>query len=411
MRRHLAKFLMRLLKEIIDYPEAITAYNLELEYFKALGRKDDLVSQKQSKGGLAFLAYLGSYLRLRSFWLAWSKAGAIEASTRLNIAVDKVPRTNNHLESFNCRIKNKYFEAYSHAGRLPRLDLWVLIITTKIMPGFFQELRDRKDRRAYYAEMRRAPACRPCLPEPAAPTGPQLISPDSSSTSFDIASEDQNLFDEMIDDDSFDSDASDISSPNEEVFEDVDHDQAFSLLVDADGEGCSVVLEKAAAEDEKEDSMLWDNAVNESVIMHDIGDLRTSPIDSSMFSMSSSLCPPSPLFHLPTSPAKPENRPASPASTSLANAQATVMQEVLIAQDNLGSTLRRLRMLRVDDEILLQYTPPSLHTYVFGGVPNPAPITIPTAPASTDVENTRTGALIQLVAQKKEQCKPSYGIR
>jgi hypothetical protein len=116
MRRRLAKFLMRLLKEIIDYPNAISAYNSEVEYFKALGKKQDSISRKQSKGGLAFLAYLSIYLHVCSMWLAWSKAGAIEASKCLEKPLEDIPRTNNHLESFNGRIKNKYFEGYTHAG-------------------------------------------------------------------------------------------------------------------------------------------------------------------------------------------------------------------------------------------------------------------------------------------------------
>ena len=68
IRSHLGKFLMRLLKEITDYNEAINAYNIELQYFKALGTgRTDALSKKASKGGLAFLAYLKTYLNIRGF--------------------------------------------------------------------------------------------------------------------------------------------------------------------------------------------------------------------------------------------------------------------------------------------------------------------------------------------------------
>lgn len=77
-------------------------------------------------------------------WLAWSKAGVTEASKCLDKHLDNIPQTNNHLKSFNCQIKNKHFEGYSHAGWLPHLNFWVLIISPKVMPGFFQELHDWK---------------------------------------------------------------------------------------------------------------------------------------------------------------------------------------------------------------------------------------------------------------------------
>lgn len=71
MQWHLAKFLMWLLKEITDYSDAISAYNSELRYFKDLGKKHDKISQKQSKGGLAFLIYLGGYLHVAGMVKSW----------------------------------------------------------------------------------------------------------------------------------------------------------------------------------------------------------------------------------------------------------------------------------------------------------------------------------------------------
>jgi hypothetical protein len=82
------------------------------------------------------------------------------------------------------------------------------------------------------------------------------------------------------------------------------------------------------------------------------------------------------------------------------------MQGMLIAQDNLGEALRRLCMLKVDDRILLPFTPPSLQSQVFGGVPDPVPIT---EMFSDDV--LQDDKLLPLIPQKKEQWKTSYGIR
>ena len=121
---------MQLLKEITTYPEAITAYNNQITFFKQLGCKDDRISKLQSKAVLSFLHYLNSYLRIQSLWLAWSMGGIIEAASHLKIPVDDIPHTNNHLESFNGHIKLKYFDMYMHSRWLPHIDLWVLLVIT-----------------------------------------------------------------------------------------------------------------------------------------------------------------------------------------------------------------------------------------------------------------------------------------
>ncbi|KAJ7136679.1 hypothetical protein C8R44DRAFT_608573, partial [Mycena epipterygia] len=154
IRRWLGKFLMRLLKEIIVYEEAITAYNSELAYFKDLAKKRDNISKLKSKGGMAFLTYLQSYLRLRSFWESWSLAGAHEAAKRMGIPVSKVARTTNHLESFNGRLKGKYFAHHMRSGRLPRVDHWVLILITEALPTFFAEWTEKRRHDIYYDQMR-----------------------------------------------------------------------------------------------------------------------------------------------------------------------------------------------------------------------------------------------------------------
>ncbi|KAM6503401.1 hypothetical protein JOM56_000344 [Amanita muscaria] len=409
MRRRLAKFLMKILKEITEYSDAISAYNSEVEYFKALGKKPDMISQKQSKGGLAFLAYLSSYLHVRSMWLAWSKSGVIEASKRLGKHVEDIPRTNNHLESFNGRIKNKYFEGYTHAGRLPRLDLWVLVIITNVMPGFFQELRDREAQRKYYAQMRQLPSrhCSPPREPTTPPNSPSLLSPDrSATTSFEISCEEAEMLDEMIDDDNFDSD----DGGNAEKLDSLDgndSNQGFSLQIDADGVGCSVVVTEMALDDDEthDNSMVWDNNISQSDILRSLNEFLSSPFH---FTPSQSNRPPSPLS-LHDSSQEQNKPPMSPASTALMTAQATAMQDMLVAQDNLGQTLKRLRMLKIDDDIVSRYTPMSLHSEIFGSIADPA--SIGHTPVKIDVEHSCAGPLLPLVPQKKEKRKTSYGIR
>jgi hypothetical protein len=158
VRRTIAKFLAVLLKDITKFEDAIAHYNKHLDYFTKLGEQTDTISKKKSQGGLAFLSYFQSYLRLREFWVAWSPAGVLEASRILHVEPDQVPRTTNHLESFNSRIKHRYFGAYQHSGRLPRIDVWIVILITKVIPAFFQELEVKEAKAEYFRAMQLAPS-------------------------------------------------------------------------------------------------------------------------------------------------------------------------------------------------------------------------------------------------------------
>ncbi|KAG1765865.1 hypothetical protein EV702DRAFT_981232, partial [Suillus placidus] len=146
---------MRLLKDITEYEEAVHAYNEELAFFQGLGRQNDDISRKQSKAGLAFLAYLFDYLKLHSFWLSWSPGGVLIAAEHLGVPVQEVILTNNHLESFNCRLKKKFFAHYMHSGWLPRVDYWVLLMITHVIPNFLTAREDQQKLTDYYRNMRR----------------------------------------------------------------------------------------------------------------------------------------------------------------------------------------------------------------------------------------------------------------
>lgn len=128
----LAEFLCKLLKDMSKFEDVVALYNDHLAQFQALGWKPDLVSQKMSQGGLAFMLYLHNYLKLQDLWCAWSPAGFNETSRLLGVANDFLPHTTNHLESFNHHIKSKYFALYQHSGRLPCIDVWVIVLITKV---------------------------------------------------------------------------------------------------------------------------------------------------------------------------------------------------------------------------------------------------------------------------------------
>ncbi|PBK84305.1 hypothetical protein ARMGADRAFT_1037233 [Armillaria gallica] len=154
VRLQIALALMKLLKEVDEYDEAKKIYQDKRHYFAKLSKKHDRISKLQGKAGTAFLDYFDSYNSLQSYWKSWSPAGAKEAAILLDIPVNQVTRTTNLLESFNGRIKGKYFAPYMHGGRLPRVDMWILLIITQVMPDFFCELADKKANHDYITSLR-----------------------------------------------------------------------------------------------------------------------------------------------------------------------------------------------------------------------------------------------------------------
>ncbi|KAH6906213.1 hypothetical protein BKA70DRAFT_1430146 [Coprinopsis sp. MPI-PUGE-AT-0042] len=147
----LGQLCMRLLKEIDDHPAALAAYDETVSSLKQLGRRRRAGGnwKAQSKAGLAFMAYLESYIKHPDYWKSWSPAGAKEAAELLDIPLHLIARTTNHLESFNSRIKLKYFLPYMHNGRLPRIDYWILILITEVLPDFFDEWADNRGQLAH----------------------------------------------------------------------------------------------------------------------------------------------------------------------------------------------------------------------------------------------------------------------
>ncbi|KAF9457223.1 hypothetical protein BDZ94DRAFT_1342331 [Collybia nuda] len=163
IRSRLDRFLMRLLKDISKYEDALAAHNTELTYFKGLSNSTDATQKKQGQGGLAFLTYLQSYLKVHDFWHSWSVAGAMEAAKRMNVPLSRIARTTNHLESFNGRLKGKYFAPYLHSGRLPRIDFWIHILVTEALPAFFLEWVEQRELKEYMGFMRNVAPQRPLV--------------------------------------------------------------------------------------------------------------------------------------------------------------------------------------------------------------------------------------------------------
>lgn len=203
VRKRLGKLLRQLLREITNYGQAIRTYNGEVLFYQHLRRTSPTIelSQKQAQGALSFLTYLRDYLKEESFWRSWSAASGIEAATRLNIPISSVIRTTNHLESFNGRLKHKYFAAYQKSGRLPRIDVYVLTLVKNVIPYLFEEHEEKDSQAVYRASLNTAHGPRPAkrigAPESAAsttqPTAPhdnQLRAGDAPQLNLDYLEDD-----------------------------------------------------------------------------------------------------------------------------------------------------------------------------------------------------------------------------
>ncbi|TBU22414.1 hypothetical protein BD311DRAFT_743004 [Dichomitus squalens] len=137
VRTRLARFCMRLLREIIDYSNAQAAFKEEEAFFRALHSRRAGSEKKRGAAEIEFLKYLSSFLATEEYWKQWSRAGVLDAAATLGVTPEEVPRTTNHLESHNNHLKGDYFADHTHGGRLPRLDIWIIVLVTAVIPDFF----------------------------------------------------------------------------------------------------------------------------------------------------------------------------------------------------------------------------------------------------------------------------------
>jgi hypothetical protein len=101
-------------------------------------------AQAAAKSGLAFLAYMQSTWMPESLWQAWSQKGRFVAATLLNIPMEGVLPTTNHLESFNCLLKRKYIHRWKRAGARLRFDFLINIFATRILPEVYAARRSQQ---------------------------------------------------------------------------------------------------------------------------------------------------------------------------------------------------------------------------------------------------------------------------
>ncbi|CAG8729681.1 7412_t:CDS:10 [Rhizophagus irregularis] len=74
-----------------------------------------------------------NYEEIVNIELGWTYYGKLIAANILNVSIDSIPNTNNHLEAFNNQLKTHHLNRFQNEGYLLRLDvLSVLLIKNKL---------------------------------------------------------------------------------------------------------------------------------------------------------------------------------------------------------------------------------------------------------------------------------------
>ncbi|KAJ8464000.1 hypothetical protein ONZ45_g17388 [Pleurotus djamor] len=410
-RERLGHFLMRQLKDITTYPDALSEYNeIEKEYQDMVTPGCTDLAKKISNGALKFLAYFKGYIALESFWFSWSKAGVIKASEILGIPADQVARTTNHLESFNARIKGCYFDAYEHSGRLPRFDVWILLLVTRVLPDFFTAYDERKRLKQYRQHMRQAPTTPPCpriLPD--LDSAPPCTLDDQVEASL-IGKLQDDFCSELVQSPNI---ADILGSDNNSDFEinkswyEIGSGDTTTSSCNATG-SMSIDLGLTGLDNGNENNIsdisMLDIALQSSLIIQDLPDglsLIPSPSPSSE-DIPNDVFLPSELFRAPS---------VSESHPAINNNEVIAYQEMLVAEDELVRRLRHLRAVSTSpniDAIITTHLSPSTTNRVLqdsengSGTSSPAPCTpLEGSPA----------LLEELEVQRKERRKESHGLR
>lgn len=76
--------------------------------------------------------------------LGWTYYGRLIAANILNITVNSIPNTNNHLESFNNQLKTHQLNRFKNGGNLLRLDILSVLLIKCITPNLLLRIDLKK---------------------------------------------------------------------------------------------------------------------------------------------------------------------------------------------------------------------------------------------------------------------------
>jgi hypothetical protein len=92
---------------------------------------------------LEFIKYFKEYW-IGNIELSWTYYGRLIAANILNITVDSIPNTNNHLEAFNNQLKTYQLDRFKNGGNLLRLDILSVLLIKCITPNLLLRIDLKK---------------------------------------------------------------------------------------------------------------------------------------------------------------------------------------------------------------------------------------------------------------------------
>jgi len=125
----------------------------------------DVSAAPAAYGGIKHIDYLIAHWMPVAMWKSWSEWGRVAASTILNIPIEGVIPTTNHLESFNSILKRKHLPAHLCSGHRLRFDSLIHILITQILPGIYRHRKAQREYRQWLETRFRAGAGGENLPE------------------------------------------------------------------------------------------------------------------------------------------------------------------------------------------------------------------------------------------------------
>lgn len=280
-------------------------------------------------------------------WLQWSRAGVIQVTNKLGVPESKIPRTNNHLEVHNSHLKHGYFVHHQHGGQLPRVDVWVLVLVTEVVPDFFFRRDNERALEVHRAWLRTAPAEHHTL-SPSTLSDQSHLSPYfRSAAKVPDCAADLNLME-------FESQLvySMINNPPTPAAQ---LEKADDLVPETPDVTSDTATASASVTPNNSFDMWLDVALDSSQICPDL-----SYSDHILPSNASSSTSGSPGSLSSGSPApSPSNLLCElPQADLYSNRRAILMQELLLANDQCADILCSLRLLNVDSGTLAPFVSP-----------------------------------------------------
>ncbi|GAA6000017.1 hypothetical protein JCM5350_000275, partial [Sporobolomyces pararoseus] len=123
--------------EAKDYEEASRRVKAAENYLSAQPESTSLQAAR------SFISYFTKTWMGPAMWNSYSDASIRVAAEYLGTRVEDVLTTTNHLESLNNVVKNKWLKRWKRGGRRMRLDLFVLLLVTRIAPNLANERTKR----------------------------------------------------------------------------------------------------------------------------------------------------------------------------------------------------------------------------------------------------------------------------